>query len=179
MMLWYSSNQISRQQAPLVIIRQQVPKISKKKWGKTSHDEIKELCITFTFQVFPVAARNQTCSGLHGLSSCPFSSEPRTDPPGRTGHESVCQLQTSQVNAIISWEEGTVQGVGWWSGEMESWRKTGDWWERPRSEAQTNPGTKFRPQPKCHRHLVAWTVGLWGRTRNHKGEEKLNHEDMG
>ena len=60
-----------------------------KKVGETSHDEIKELGVIFTFQVSPGAARNQTYSGLCCLSSSVQGQ----------GISLPCYPQTSQVNA--------------------------------------------------------------------------------
>jgi hypothetical protein len=69
-----------------------------------------------------------------------------------------------------------VQGVGWWrDGIMAENRGPR---ETKRRRQMTNPGTKFRPQ-KSKRPPPSIGLDFGGRTRNHKVEEKLNHEDMG
>jgi len=72
-----------------------------KKVGETSHDEIKELGVIFTFQVSPGAARNQTYSGLCCLSSSVQGQ----------GISLPCYPQTSQVNAKISWRKKKYMGL--------------------------------------------------------------------
>ena len=100
-----------------------------KKVGETSHDEIKELGVIFTFQVSPGAARNQTYSGLCCLSSSVQGQ----------GISLPCYPQTSQVNAKISWRKKNTWG---WLRDRIMAENRG---LRPRT-ADKSMGKKFVPK---------------------------------
>ena len=114
----------------------------KKKVGETSHDEIKELGVIFTFQVSPGAARNQTYSGLCSLSSSVQSS---SEPSRRAGYQPPLLSANKSSQCKDQLEKKKYMGLV----------------ERPNHDGKQGTETKNRRQihgkknssPKCH-HLV-------------------------
>lgn len=73
---------------------------------------------------------------------------------------SLCQLQTSQVNAIISWEAGT----GGWL--VERWNHGGKQGTERDQEAQTNDKSRHKiSSPKIQNATAIYWLGLWRKNK--------------